>query len=61
MSSVPQPLARMGAEMTGVDAVEKNIGVASIHAVYPWIPLETHTIVTYYVKPYHIHFQAAGS
>lgn len=31
---VLQPLARMGAEMTGVDAVEKNIGVASVHAVY---------------------------
>lgn len=39
MSSVPQPFARMGAEMTGVDAVEKNIGVASVHAVYHWIPL----------------------
>jgi polyprenyldihydroxybenzoate methyltransferase/3-demethylubiquinol 3-O-methyltransferase len=29
---VCEPLARMGAEMTGVDAVEKNIGVASVHA-----------------------------
>jgi 2-polyprenyl-3-methyl-5-hydroxy-6-metoxy-1,4-benzoquinol methylase len=28
-----QPLARMGGQVTGVDAVEKNIGVASIHAV----------------------------
>lgn len=33
MSFVVQPLARMGADMTGVDAVEKNIGVASVHAV----------------------------
>ncbi|KAG0574600.1 hypothetical protein KC19_VG275500 [Ceratodon purpureus] len=29
---VCEPLARMGAELTGVDAVEKNIGVASVHA-----------------------------
>lgn len=28
-----QPLARMGGQVTGIDAVEKNIGVASIHAV----------------------------
>jgi len=40
---VLQPLSRMGADVTGVDAVEKNIGVASVHAVYPWIPLEKHS------------------
>jgi len=44
---VLQPFSRMGAEMTGVDAVEKNIGVASVHAVYP---LEKIPIVNYYVK-----------
>ncbi|XP_024399661.1 uncharacterized protein [Physcomitrium patens] len=29
---VCEPLARMGGEVTGVDAVDKNIGVASVHA-----------------------------
>lgn len=29
---VCEPLSRMGADVTGVDAVEKNIGVASVHA-----------------------------
>lgn len=49
--SMPQPLSRMGAEMTGVDAVEKNIGVASVHAVYPRIPLENFiAIFNYYIK-----------
>lgn len=28
-----QPLARMGAAVTGIDAVEKNIKIASLHAV----------------------------
>lgn len=28
-----QPLARMGASVTGVDAVEKNIKIARLHAV----------------------------
>ena len=28
-----QPLARMGASVTGVDAVEKNIKIAQLHAV----------------------------
>lgn len=49
--SMPQPLSRMGAEMMGVDAVEKNIGVASVHAVYPRIPLEKFiSIFNYYIK-----------
>uniref|UniRef100_A0A7N2MCU5 Methyltransferase type 11 domain-containing protein n=1 Tax=Quercus lobata TaxID=97700 RepID=A0A7N2MCU5_QUELO len=29
-----EPLARMGATVTGVDAVEKNIKIACIHAVW---------------------------
>ncbi|XP_048327481.1 ubiquinone biosynthesis O-methyltransferase, mitochondrial isoform X1 [Ziziphus jujuba] len=40
-----EPLARMGATVTGVDAVEKNIKIARLHAVWPftnlspiWIP-----------------------
>jgi len=32
--SLLQPLARMGATVTGIDAVEKNIKIASIHAVW---------------------------
>lgn len=28
-----QPLARMGATVTGIDAVDKNIKIAHIHAV----------------------------
>lgn len=28
-----QPLARMGASVTGIDAVEKNIKIAQLHAV----------------------------
>lgn len=28
-----QPLARMGASVTGVDAVDKNIKIARLHAV----------------------------
>lgn len=28
-----QPLARMGATVTGIDAVEKNINIARLHAV----------------------------
>jgi 2-polyprenyl-3-methyl-5-hydroxy-6-metoxy-1,4-benzoquinol methylase len=28
-----QPLARMGATVTAIDAVDKNIKIASIHAV----------------------------
>ena len=33
ISFVLQPLARMGATVTGVDAVEKNINIARLHAV----------------------------
>lgn len=28
-----QPLARLGADVTGIDAVEKNINIARVHAV----------------------------
>lgn len=28
-----QPLARMGATVTGIDAVEKNITIARLHSV----------------------------
>lgn len=41
--SVPlllQPLARMGATVTGVDAVEKNIKIARLHAVWPFSYLD---------------------
>lgn len=30
---VLQPLARMGASVTGIDAVDKNIKIAQVHAV----------------------------
>ena len=37
---VSEPLARLGAEMVGVDASEKNIGVARLHAVQSGLTID---------------------
>lgn len=41
-----QPLARMGATVTGVDAVEKNIKIARLHAVWSFNDLDCDILVS---------------
>ena len=41
-----QPLARMGATVTGVDAVEKNIKIARLHAVWSFYDLDCDFLVS---------------
>jgi len=41
-----QPLARMGGLITGVDAVEKNLGVASLHAVFLSVSLSSPALIS---------------
>jgi hypothetical protein len=41
-----QPLARMGGLITGIDAVEKNLGVASLHAVFLSVSLSSPVLIS---------------